>query len=383
MTHEVPVSLPSDFDARTNWPKCETIGEIRDQSDCGSCWAFGATEAASDRVCIGTNGAVKARLSAEVLTGCCWMCGNGCNGGYPSAAWDYFVESGVPTGGAYDDFSLCSSYTLKPCDHHSTGQYGPCPSKIEPTPQCPTKCDAQSTYKLSFDEDRKRLKFDTSYQVSSSPEQIMTEIMTNGPVEAAFTVYADFESYKGGVYHHVTGEALGGHAIRILGWGVDQGKDYWLVANSWNTDWGEKGFFRISRGNDECGIESGVVAGKYSGKNARAAMNVVAPIEHVATTTTTHYEDPKPTGCEAGEMAIQILGLSGDFCSPTCSVSSPCPTDVPAGTTATPQCALSAQGSASATNCALICDPNAATSGCPTNASCKAISGTGLCTYDD
>ena len=64
-----------------------------------------------------------------------------------------------------------------------------------------------------------------------------------------------------GVYRHVTGEMLGGHAIKILGWGTENGTPYWLVANSWNYDWGDKGYFKILRGNDECGIESDVVAG--------------------------------------------------------------------------------------------------------------------------
>lgn len=64
-----------------------------------------------------------------------------------------------------------------------------------------------------------------------------------------------------GVYKHVAGKALGGHAIRILGWGVENDTPYWLVANSWNTDWGNNGFFKILRGSDECGIENQVNAG--------------------------------------------------------------------------------------------------------------------------
>ncbi len=44
-----------------------------------------------------------------------------------------------------------------------------------------------------------------------------------------------------GVYEHKSGQMLGGHAIRILGWGVDSGTMYWTVANSWNVDWGNKG----------------------------------------------------------------------------------------------------------------------------------------------
>ena len=61
--------------------------------------------------------------------------------------------------------------------------------------------------------------------------------MTNGPVEAAYTVYEDFYNYKSGVYVHTSGRQLGGHAVRILGWGVSGSTPYWLVANSWNTDW--------------------------------------------------------------------------------------------------------------------------------------------------
>ncbi|XP_019466297.1 cathepsin B-like, partial [Meleagris gallopavo] len=64
-----------------------------------------------------------------------------------------------------------------------------------------------------------------------------------------------------GVYQHVSGEQVGGHAIRILGWGVENGTPYWLAANSWNTDWGDNGFFKILRGEDHCGIESEIVAG--------------------------------------------------------------------------------------------------------------------------
>ena len=71
----------------------------------------------------------------------------------------------------------------------------------------------------------------------------------------------DFLSYKSGVYHRIYGSWLGGHAIKILGWGAEGGKPYWLAVNFWNTNWGDKGFFKILRRQDECGIESGIVAG--------------------------------------------------------------------------------------------------------------------------
>jgi len=64
-----------------------------------------------------------------------------------------------------------------------------------------------------------------------------------------------------GVYQYTGGDYMGGHAIRILGWGEENGTPYWLAANSWNNDWGNNGFFKFIRGRNECGMESDVVAG--------------------------------------------------------------------------------------------------------------------------
>jgi len=248
-------AIPDSFDAREAWPNCESIREVRDQSNCGSCWAFGAVEAMSDRICIASNQTRQDRISSENLVSCCgWECGDGCNGGYPSGAWSYWVDTGLVTGDLYGSKTTCQPYTLAPCDHHTTGQYNPCSGDSE-TPSCQNTCVDGESYSSS-------LRYgSTSYEVSSNVADIQKEIMTHGPVEGAFTVYEDFPSYKSGVYQHTTGSELGGHAIRILGWGVESGTPYWLVANSWNEDWGDKGYFKILRGSDECGIESGIVAG--------------------------------------------------------------------------------------------------------------------------
>lgn len=102
----------------------------------------------------------------------------------------------------------------------------------------------------------------SAYAVPKNAASIQAEIYANGPVEAAFSVYEDFYKYKSGVYKHTAGKYLGGHAIKIIGWGTESGSPYWLVANSWGVNWGESGFFKIYRGDDQCGIESAVVAGK-------------------------------------------------------------------------------------------------------------------------
>lgn len=98
---------------------------------------------------------------------------------------------------------------------------------------------------------------------------------------------------------------------------------------------------------------------------------------------TTHYEDPNAGPCMTGETAVQITGVQGSFCSPKCKLFRECPKDVPEGTTAKPECVLETSGSSKPTQCALICTPSAMADGCPKKASCKSISGTGLCTYDN
>ena len=249
--------FPSSFDPREKWTNCPTLTYIPDQGGCGSCWAVGAVSAMSDRMCIHTKAKFKKHLSAENLLTCCYTCGYGCNGGYPGMAWRYWAEKGLVTGGDYGTNDGCQPYEVKPCEHHVEGPRGPCESDIR-TPRCHNECE-NPDYTISFKKDKAFAK--NYYTVGNTEKEIMNELMTNGPAEAAFTVYEDFLSYKSGVYQHVEGDVLGGHAVRILGWGEENGTPYWLLANSWNYDWGLNGTFKIIRGMDHCGIESAIVGG--------------------------------------------------------------------------------------------------------------------------
>ena len=103
--------------------------------------------------------------------------------------------------------------------------------------------------------------------VGANETYLKAEIMANGPVTVAFTVYSDFEAYAGGVYIKTpNARPAGGHAVKMVGWGTDAGTDYWLIANSWNPYWGEKGYFRIARGKNDCGIAESAVAASGDAK---------------------------------------------------------------------------------------------------------------------
>jgi len=272
-------AIPDSFDSETNWPQCaKVIGDIRDQSMCGCCWAFAGASAASDRLCIATNGTVAVPLSAQDICFC--SNSDGCDGGQISTPWNWIGRKGVVTGSQQtfsgkgadpDPFAkggFCSKFSLPHCHHHGPQGEDPFPAEgttgcpQQQSPKCPTKCDSDS--KRSFSSDK--YTFTGGTKQASGEEGIQKAIMEGGPVETAFTVYTDFANYAGGIYHHVKGSVEGGHAVRMVGWGVENGQKYWKVANSWNPYWGEKGYFRIKRGNSECGIEDGVT---FSAKDAK------------------------------------------------------------------------------------------------------------------
>ena len=253
---ESNADLPEEYDPRTAYPKCESLREVRDQSACGSCWAFGAVEAMSDRLCIKSGQTDQRRVSAQNLLACCSSCGFGCDGGYPAYAWRYWKSTGIPTGGLYGDKTTCQPYFLAPCDHHIDGSHGACPDSVN-TPKCVKNCDDGNKATYSTD-----LMYGSSAYSVSGEKNIMQELYESGPVEASFTVYEDFVTYSSGVYKHVTGSALGGHAIKMIGWGVENGVKYCLCVNSWNEEWGDSGIFKIHRGSNECGIDNSVNAGE-------------------------------------------------------------------------------------------------------------------------
>jgi len=252
-------SFPTNFDSSENWPKCASvIRHIRDQANCGSCWAHGTTEALNDRLCIASNGDFQTLLSVSDTTGCCnfvHCMSMGCNGGQVGTPWKWFKNTGVVSGGDFGDNKFCYDYTMPQCNHHVTNpSHKNCEDIKQVAPKCQKSCSSNKS--IAYKSDKHQAKSSYGFR---SVEDIKSDIMKYGTVTAAFTVYEDFPTYKSGVYQHTSGKALGGHAIKVIGWGNENGTDYWLCVNSWNEDWGDKGTFKIKMGN--CGIDGQMHAG--------------------------------------------------------------------------------------------------------------------------
>ncbi|XP_060845449.1 cathepsin B-like cysteine proteinase 6 [Rhopalosiphum padi] len=247
---------PKKFDARKYWRHCKTIGTVRDQGNCGSCWAFGTTGAFSDRLCIASKGKYNQLVSTEELTFCCRNCGYGCNGGLPIRAWLYFRSHGLVSGGDYNSAEGCQPYQVAPCHHHTKIE-GSCDSlPREKNHKCIKKCYGNKTIDYNSD----HVKTKDAYYLSFGA--IQNDVLTYGPVEASFLVYDDFLHYKSGVYSKTENATLlSGHSVKLIGWGVEDGVDYWLMVNSWGHEWGQNGLFKIRRGTNECGIDNSTTGG--------------------------------------------------------------------------------------------------------------------------
>lgn len=252
--------LPINFDARKRWPNCPSIGHIYNQGNCRSSYAISVASAVTDRICIHSNETKNPIMSAQQIISCCYLCGYGCDGGSQFESWDFYRRHGFVSGGDYNSNQGCQPYMIPPCKlinekspRHSCTTYN-----REETPACEIKCNNPNYYS-SFKTDIYKGKY---YQVY--PFMAMKEIFDNGPITTQFYMYRDLIDYKSGVYQYdedSTDDFFTVQSVKIIGWGEENGVPYWLVANSFGTDWGDKGTFKISRGNDGCFFQEKMYAG--------------------------------------------------------------------------------------------------------------------------
>jgi C1A family cysteine protease len=208
-----PVGLPGNFDWRYNplSPTSNTscVTPVRDQGDCGSCWAFATAGALESYTLIKSNCPDQNLDLAEQVLLSCSGAGT-CNGGYIDQASNFIRSTGLPDESYY-------VYTAKDDNCSNAGW---------------------QSYAERIDS--------WAYVTTTSPtvDAIKTALYLYGPLATTMKVYTDFFYYSGGVYSYTSGRYEGGHAILITGYN-DAGQ-YFIAKNSWGPIWGDHGYFNIA-----------------------------------------------------------------------------------------------------------------------------------------
>lgn len=195
--------------AELSWVGADCIHEVRNQGNCGSCWAFAATGMLTDRCCMYAKD--QGWLAPQELVSC-ERFSHGCRGGYMESPISYMVNNGglVP--------EACYPYQAKDLS-------------------CPSKCVNGSDW-------RKAHVCKCNSPKSCSGTSNLKSCLKSGPVSASFMICQSFFMYKSGIYHCDCGSYLGGHAVLAVGFG-DTPECYFLNRNSWSHVWGDKGYFKI------------------------------------------------------------------------------------------------------------------------------------------
>jgi C1A family cysteine protease len=208
-----------NYDFRTNFPKCSL--PVRDQGDCGSCWAQSAAGAIEKRICSMTSSEINKRLSPQYLVNCSKE-DLGCQGGGLFGSWSHLQNNGITT-------EECTPYLAK-------------------DDTCLDTCKNNLPFDLI------KTVPGTIFLIKNDVQAIKNAIVNQGPVQNTFVeMYRDFFYYGSGIYKTNKEQFLGYHAMQIVGWG----EDHWIVENSWGTGWGENGYVRIAFG--EIGVTDYVI----------------------------------------------------------------------------------------------------------------------------
>jgi len=206
-----------------NWQEYGRVTPVKDQGECGSCWTFSTTGCLESATAIHKQGHPLYTLSEQQLVDCAQQFDNhGCNGGLPSQAFEYIQYNK----GIMDEWEY--KYEAKD-----------------------DKCRFKSEAAVAF--------VNQVMNITSGDEDAIADaIAFQNPVSVAFQVTDDFVHYKSGVYSNPScGDKPSqvNHAVLAVGFGeTTAGKKYWIVKNSWNTHWGQDGYFFIERGVNACGI---------------------------------------------------------------------------------------------------------------------------------
>jgi hypothetical protein len=283
---------PNEFDGRKVWAGALT--PVMNQGTCGSCWAFVSTSVLADRFNIQSMGLMHVQLSASKLILCDWQ-GNEMKIDNPVS--DVSLKTNIDldalSSGACFGNSLFDAFRymfvigtcIESCmpynkdmgvtqDYQKLGSF----ENVESLPLCANitgpigdMCTDYYLDERTGVEGGTPQRFYKAFHFSVVPgtvkdggseARIREEIFMWGPVATGMKVYPDFYTFDPTVtIYEWNGkdESVGGHAIEIVGWGVDRATPYWIVKNSWGVKWGIDGYFRMVRGVNNCEIEENVM----------------------------------------------------------------------------------------------------------------------------
>uniref|UniRef100_A0A0D9VAU3 Uncharacterized protein n=1 Tax=Leersia perrieri TaxID=77586 RepID=A0A0D9VAU3_9ORYZ len=228
-------SLPKEVD----WRKKNAVTDVKNQGQCGSCWAFSTVAAVEGINAIVTGNLTS--LSEQELIDCSTDGNNGCNGGLMDYAFSYIAANG----GLHTEESY--PYLMEEGTCRRSSSEG---DDDEP---------AAAAVTISGYED-----------VPRNNEQALIKALAHQPVSVAIEASGrNFQFYSGGVFDGPCGTRLD-HGVTAVGYGTaTKGHDYIIVKNSWGSHWGEKGYIRMRRGTSKheglCGINK---MASYPTKNA-------------------------------------------------------------------------------------------------------------------
>ncbi|NBX17500.1 MAG: hypothetical protein EBR09_09065 [Proteobacteria bacterium] len=226
-------ALPESFDWR-NSEGIDFVTPVKNQGRCGSCVAFAAGSTFNTQMNIATRSPAKSwNFSPQHL----FSCGGGsCSTGwFPQSAMDFLSRKGIPEEACYPYVSGATGADFS----------------------CKKTCGDAGMRSV-----RAQLRVRNQPLRAASVDEVKRALL-NGPLISTMKVYDDFYSYTGGVYYRQKGAILGGHAVMIIGWN-NQDKA-WIARNSWGTDWGEQGDFRISW-TDPSGVGGSIIGLQPSGE---------------------------------------------------------------------------------------------------------------------